>query len=67
MMYSSVAVPEASLREALVEFGGAMAELVELGAVDRVLAVAEVLKLLVEGRVNERRRYRDVKIRGGRT
>ena len=67
MMYSSVPVPEASLREALVELGGAMAEMVELGAVERVLVVAEVLKLLVEGRANERRRYRDVKIRGGRT
>ena len=64
MIYSSVPVPEASLREALLVIGGAMvelAELVELGAVEVVQLVAEVLKLLVDGRDNERR----VKIRGG--
>ena len=64
MIYSSVPVPEASLREALLVIGGAMvelAELVELGAVEVVQLVAEVLKLLVDGRDNERR----VKISGG--
>ena len=64
MIYSSVPVPEASLREALLVIGGAMvelAELVELGAVEVVQLVAEVLKLLVDGRDNERR----VKIKWG--
>jgi len=61
MIYSSVPVPEASLREALLVIGGAMVELVELGAVEVVQLVAEVVKLLVDGRDNERR----VKIRWG--
>ena len=64
MIDSSVPVPEASLREALLVIGGAMvelAELVELGAVEVVQLVAEVLKLLVDGRDNERR----VKIKWG--
>ena len=61
MIYSSVPVPEASLREALLVIGGAMVELVELGAVEVVQLVAEVPKLLVDGRDNERR----VKIRWG--
>ena len=61
MIYFSVPVPEASLREALLVIGGAMVELVELGAVEVVQLVAEVVKLLVDGRDNERR----VKIRWG--
>ena len=61
MIYFSVPVPEASLREAVLGIGVAMVELVELGAVEVVQLVAEVVKLLVDGRDNERR----VKIRWG--
>ena len=64
MMYFSVPAPEASLREAVLVIGVAMVvlvELVELGAVAVVQLVAEVLRLLVDGRANERR----VRIRWG--